>query len=86
MAPVVTPYSLGQIISLLPAVVLHYIILSRLPECLEFPIETTCEVSVACFSYEDSFNVYSFIPRVAYQLAQALCIDLRELTYWHIHI
>ncbi len=33
---------------LLPVVVLLYIILSGLPECLEFPIETIGEVSVAC--------------------------------------
>ncbi len=45
--PIVTPYSCGQIIYLLPMVVLHYIFLSSLPECLEFPIKTTGEVSVA---------------------------------------
>ncbi len=36
--------------------------------------------------YEDSINVYHFIARVAYQLAQALHIDVHEYTYWHIHI
>ena len=59
---------------------LHYIIVSGLPECLEFPTETTGEVSVTCmlsFSYKDSINVYSFIARVAYRLAQALYIDVR---------
>ncbi len=63
------PYSHGvlseQIISLPTAVVLHYIILSGLLECLEFPIETTGEVSVThilSFSYDDSIKIYSFIP------------------------
>ncbi len=53
-----------------------------LPECLEFPIETTVEVSVACmlsFLYEDRINVYSFIARVAYQLAQTLYIDVASI-------
>ncbi len=69
-------------ISLLPAVVCITLFLSGLPECLEFLVETTGKASVACmlnFSYEDSINVYSFIERVAYQLAQALDIDLHEL-------
>ncbi len=63
----------------MPAVVMHYIILSGLLECLEFPIETTGEVSVACklsFSYKDSINVYSFTARVAYGLAEALYVDV----------
>ncbi len=73
-------HSCEQIISSLPgsSFALHYI-LSGLPQCLEFPIETTGEVNVTCmlsFSYEDSINVYRFIARVAYQLAQALHIDL----------
>ncbi len=38
MPPIVTLFSREQIASLLPAVVLHYIILSALPEYLEFPI------------------------------------------------
>ncbi len=45
-------------------------------------VETTGEVSVACmlsFSYEDSINVYHFIARVAYRLAQTLHINLHEL-------
>ncbi len=57
-------------------VVLHYIFLSGLPGCLELPIETTGEVSVTCM----------LIARVAYRLAQALYIDVREHTCWHIHI
>ncbi len=68
---------------------LHCIILSSLPECLKFPIETTVEVSVACmlsFSYEDSINVYRFIARVAYQLAQAIYIDVCKHTHWNINI
>ncbi len=59
---------------------LHYI-LSSLPECLEFLIDTTGEVSVNCmlsFSYENSINVYRFIAQVAYQLALALHTDLHE--------
>ena len=36
--------------------------------------------------WQDSINVYSFIARVAYQLAQALYIDMREHTFWHSHI
>ncbi len=51
--------------------------------------ETTGEVSVTCmlsFSYEDSIKVYSFIARVAYRLAQALYIDVREHIYSHSHI
>ncbi len=67
--------------SSLPAVVLHYHILSSLPECLEFPTDITGEVSVASmlsFSYENSVNIYSFIVRVAYQLLQAFYIDLHE--------
>ena len=48
----------SNLLSLLPAVVLHYTISQRF-ECLKFPIETTGEVhvSVTCmlsFSYEDS--------------------------------
>ncbi len=56
--------------------------LSGLPECLEFPIETTGEVSVTCmlsFSYEDSINTYLSIERVAYRLTQAVHIDLHVL-------
>ncbi len=56
---------------------MHYIIRSGLLECLEFPIETTGEESVACmlsFSYEDRINVYSFTARVAYGLAEALYV------------
>ncbi len=50
-------------------VVLYYVILSSLLECLEFPIETTSEVSISCrlnLSYEDKINVYSFIAQVAH--------------------
>ncbi len=31
------------------------------------------------FSYENSINIYRFIARVAYKLAQALHINLHEL-------
>ncbi len=71
--PIATSYSCEQLFSLLPMVV-YYIILSSLLECLEFPIETTSEVSISCrlnLSYEDKINVYSFIARVERQLAQA---------------
>ncbi len=87
MSPIVTPYSHEQIISSLPAVVLHYHILSSLPECLEFPTDITGEVSVASmlsFSYENSVNIYSFIARVAYQLLQALYIDLHEHSFFRV--
>ncbi len=80
-SPIVTLHSREQTISLLLAVVLHYIILSGLLECLEFPIETTGEASVTCmlsFSYEDSINFYSFTAQTAYQPAQALYIDVCE--------
>ncbi len=73
--------------SSLPAVVLHYLILSSLPECLEFPTDITGEVSVACmlsFSYENSVNIYSFIARVTYRLVQALYIDLRMNTHFRV--
>ncbi len=71
--PIATSYSCEQLFSLLPMVVLYYIILSSLLECLEFPIETTSEVSISRLnlSYEDKINVYSFIARVAHRLAQA---------------
>ncbi len=73
------PYSLEQIVSFLPILVLCYTISQRFSGVLG---ETTVEVSVACmlsFSNEDSINVYRFIARVAYRLAQALHINLHEL-------
>ncbi len=69
--PIVTPYTHEQIFSLLPTIVLHYIFLSILSECGDVSI--TCMLS---FSYEDSVNVYSFVARVAYRLAQALYLDV----------
>ena len=69
-------------------VVLLNVSLSNLPERLEFPIETTGEVSVACmlsFSYEDSINVYSFIVRVIdffiYQRARTYISAF--ILYWY---
>ncbi len=82
MLPIVTPYSCEQIIYLLPTVVLHYTVLSCLPE---FLIEAET-LSVACsFSYdEDSINDYSFIARVIelLKLYMSMCMDI----HWHIHI
>ncbi len=51
-------------------------------ECFKFSIETTGEVSVACmlsFSYDDSIDIYHFIARIVYELAQAVHINLHEL-------
>ena len=74
----VTPYSHEQINSLLTAVVFHYTISQCLLECLEFPIETNGEVSVACMH-----NVHHFIAQAAYRLTQDIHIDLHE---FHIGI
>ncbi len=63
-------------------VVLYYTIFSAVPECLEFSVEITGEVSITfmlSFSYEDSINVYSFIAQVTYRPTQVLHMDLHEL-------
>ncbi len=83
MPPKVTPYSCEQAISLLPVVVLHYTIFSVVyRSAWSFIFKLLVKwVPLVClsFSYEDSINVYRFITRVAYWLAQALHIDLHEL-------
>ncbi len=66
---------------------LHYI-LSGLLEYLEFPIETTSEVSVACmlsFPYEDSITSTVSLHELHIDFLK-LYISTGIATHWHIHI
>ncbi len=52
MPPIVTPYSREQIISLLPAVVLHYVILEAYWRAWNLPLKLLVRVSFVCYAYE----------------------------------